>query len=291
MNNLASVESAAMPTQSVIDYFLSRESTGTARTYGSAIKSFFVWSGKSYTDVTPFDALSYNTYLKEHYAESTTQRHISTLTRFFAFAKDCGIIQGNPFSVVKQQSIPNRVAEKFLTKKEIDKLLSALREAGEREYILGILLAATGMRISEAQRLSWCDFILMPDETIALNLLRKGNERQILPLRQDVFEVVQVYMDRPLDQADQSPLFLNPQGNRVSDVSLRTWVRETAKRAGISKKVSPHTLRHSFATHTLSGGASPRNVMAYLNHKSLATTQRYIHATDMKVGEFMPLNL
>ena len=284
---------AIMPTQGVIEYFIkNQESEGTQRTYGSALRGFFAWSnGKDYRTVTPFDALNYNEYLKETCAVATTQTKIATLKMFFSFAKDCGLIETNPFALVKQKASPSKVSEKFLTTKEIERLLNALKEAGEREYILGLLLASTGMRISEVQQISWKDFYEMPDGSISVSALRKGNERQLLSLRSDVWEAIKAYMGKEINNFDQSHLFSNPSGHRASDVSLRTWIEKAAKRAKINKVVTPHTLRHSFCSNALSAGADIRDVQTYLNHKSIMTTQFYMHGQNQKVGEFIELNI
>jgi site-specific recombinase XerD len=281
----------AMPSEKVLDYFLSQQTEGTRRTYGSAIRAFFAFSGLDIREVTQLHALSYDAYLKSQYGPATVQRHISTLTRFFGFAEKLGVIDRNPFGIVKQRKVPNRVAEKFLTKKELDRLLDALAEKGSKRYILGLLLAATGARISEIQQLSWCDFLLLPDNSISINLLRKGNIRQLLPLRRDVFEVVKDFMGKELDPSDESPIFLNAQKKRASTVSLRTWIEEGRESAGLAKHITPHFLRHNFASSALAAGASLRNVQEYLNHSSVTTTQSYLHATDLRVGEFMPMTV
>lgn len=277
--------------QSVVDYFLSQESPGTQRTYGSAIRAFFAWCNMDYKTITPFQALDYDSYLKATVAPSTVQRHISTLTRFFAFAMKCGLVQTNPFAAVKQKRVPNRAAERFITAKELSKLLDELKKAGMREYVLGLLLASTGMRVSEVHGLSWNSFMEGPDGSILVNVLRKGGSYQLLPLREDVWDVLKAYMVREIDAQDNSPLFLNPSGQRASVESLRTWIREGAKRAGIKKAVSPHTLRHTFASLSLSNGASLQDVQAYLNHSSVTITQIYLHPQNMKVGEYMPIEI
>lgn len=278
-----------MDTQKITDYFLSQQTDGTARTYGAAIRSFFVWCGKDYREVSPFDALNYDAHLKATCAEVTVQARISTLKKFFEFAMECGLITKNPFALIKQKGAPNRAAEKFLTAKELNRLLAVLRETGEREYVFGLILAATGMRISEARMLNWCDFLEAPDGTMLVNALRKGNERQLLPLREDVWQAVKAFMRHEINQSDQTPLFRNPSRNRMSDVTLRSWIEDAAKKAGITKKVTPHILRHTFATACLDAGADIRDVQWYLNHKNISTTQIYAHPTNKRVGEYMPL--
>lgn len=296
MDNLVPIEQVnltIMPTQKVIDYFLANQnSEGTKRTYEAKIRYFFAWTGgKSYKDINPLDALNYNEYLKKNYAAATVQNTISPLKQFFDFAVKFKLITDNPFAIVKQVGVPITSQDKFLTVKELDKLLNALAEKNEKHYVLGLLLAATGMRISEVQQLSWSDFIELPDGGIAINALRKGNIRQILPLRSDVWEVLKAFTGKEIDPGDNSPLFLNPSGKRATNESLRTWIREGAKRAKIKKPVSPHTLRHTFCSLSLAGGASVRDVQAYAGHSRLATTERYLHEQNMKVGEFMPLKV
>lgn len=282
-----------MPTQAVIDYFINnQESKGTQRTYGSALRGFFTWTkGQDFRTVTPFQALEYSQYLKSTCAVATTQTRIATLKMFFGFAKDTGLMEINPFALVKQKASPNRVSEKFLNVKEVDRLLIALKQKGEKQFIAGILLASTGMRISELQQISWKDFVRMPDGSVSVNLLRKGGEYQLLPLREDVWEAVQGFMGREIDQADESPLLLNPSYHRVSNVSIRTWIIEAGKQAKIKRHTNPHLLRHSFATNSLDSGADLRDVSWYLNHSSLVITSLYAHPTNKKVGEFIKLNI
>ena len=294
MNNLAPVpveQMRIMPTSRIVDYYLSQQTEGTGRTYGATIRSFFAWCGKDYRSVDPFDALEFDKHLKATTSPATVQRQISTLKGFFAFAKECGLIDKNPFAVIKQKSAANRAAERFLTQKEINKLLKALKETNEKHFILGLLLVATGMRISEVQQLSWNSFVEMADGSISVNVLRKGGEYQLLPLRDDVWQAIKSFTGKEIDAQDSSPIFLNPSLKRASSVSLRTWIEEGAKKAGIKKKVTPHFLRHSFATNSLNNNADIRDVSWYLGHSNLKTTSIYAHPTNKRVGEFIPLEI
>lgn len=282
-----------MPISQVVEYFISnQESEGTKTTYSSVLRGFFAWTkGRDYRTITPFDAMDYNKYLKETCAVATVQTRIATLKMFFGFTMDTGLISINPFALIKQHGSPSRVSEKFLLPAETERLLAELKKEGEKHYILGLILVATGMRISEVQHLSWCDFHAMPDGSISINALRKGDERQLLPLRNDVWQAIKVYMKREINQFDRSHLFPNSSSNRASVVSLRTWIIDASKRAGITKKVTPHVLRHSFCTNSLSAGADLRDVQVYLNHKSIATTQLYMHGKNQKVGNFLSLKV
>ncbi len=291
MDNLAPVEQLRiMPTQGVTRYFINREnSSGTRRTYGSTLKLFFAWAKMDYRDVTPFNALDYDAYLKSYCAASTVQRQISTLTRFFGFAHKCGLIETNPFAVVKQRGVPNRAAEKFLSVEELDRLLTELGKVSDRQYVLGLLLASLGLRIAEARELSHSDFITAPDGSIEVRVHRKRDKYQLLPLREDVWQVVRDYLGHEPNQFDARPVFLNPSGNRISADGMRDWVEKAAKKAKITKPITPHWIRHSTATHLLDQGASLENVMWLLGHSSILTTKIYLHPTDKKISEKMPI--
>jgi len=288
-NELMPIELSIMPTSKVVEYFLGQQSEGTARTYGSAIRGFVAWScNQDYRTITPFQAMDFNEHLKATCSPATVQRQIATLKMFFKFALECGLITKNPFALIKQHGAVSTAGQKFLTVKEIDFLLAELEKAGPRQHILGLILVYTGMRISEVAGLSWCDVTEMPGGEIYLNILRKGDKRQMLYLRPDVTKVLMEYMDRPLNQLDHSPLFLNPQGNRVSDVSLRTWIIKAGKKAGIKKHCNPHILRHTFVSHCIANNADMRAVQQYVGHAQITTTQIYWHSDNDKVSDFMP---
>lgn len=292
MDNLAHVEQLRIiPTQRILDYFLQEESPGTSRTYGSAIRLFFSWCPKSYKEITPFDALEFHKQIQSTDAPATIQRKISTLTRFFAFAMKCGLTPTNPFAVIKQHSVPNRAAEKYLTVKELDRLLTALNDMGTQHYVLGLILASLGLRISEAQELSHCDFIESPDGGVEVRVHRKRDKYQLLPLREDVWQIVRDYLGHEPNQLDRRPVFLNPSSNRISSDGMRDWISKAAKKAKIKKAVTCHWIRHSTATHLLDQGASLENVSWLLGHSSVLTTKIYTHPTDKKISEKMPIKV
>ncbi len=288
-----SVESklAIMPTDKVIEYYLERETVRTGKTYGSTLRTFFARLGKGYQDVTPYDSITYNTYLLANYAEATTQNRISTLKKFFEFCMEVGLIDKNPFAVVKQVKVVNHCAERFLTEKELNNLLDALKAKSQQRYVLGLLLASLGLRISEVANLSHSDFIESPLGGIEVTLLRKGNIQQSLPIREDVWSVLEKFMGHGPNAFNQEPLFKNPSGNRCSVVTLRKWIKEAAKKAKITKNISPHWIRHSTATHLLTNGVTIQNVAWLLNHSNTSVTSRYLHVTAKDVSDKMPINV
>ena len=280
-----------MPTDKVIEFFLERETFRTGKTYGSNIRSFFAKLGKGYQDVTPYEAISYNTYLQANYAEATTQNRISTLKKFFEFCMEVGLIDKNPFAVVKQVKVVNHCAERFLTEKELNNLLDALKAKSQQRYVLGLLLASLGLRISEAANLSHSDFLESPSGGIEVTLIRKGNLQQSLPIREDVWTVLEKFMEHGPNSFNREPLFKNPSGNRCSVVTLRTWIKQAAKKAKISKAISPHWIRHSTATHLLDQGVTLQNVAWLLNHSNTSVTSRYLHVTAKDVSDKMPIKV
>jgi len=290
--NIVPVESpnlAIMPTQDAINYYLSQQTEKTSKTYASTLKSFFAWTNnQDYRTISPFQALDYDAYLKSTCSPATVQNRIATLKMFFKFAMECGLVDKNPFALIKQHGVPSTAGQKFLTVKEINRLLAELEKTGKREHLLGLILVYTGMRISEAAGLSWSDVTEMPGGEIYLNILRKGNKRQMIYLRPDVAKELVEFMDRPLNQQDHTPIFLNPSKNRASVVSLRTWIISAGKRAGIKKHCNPHILRHSFVSLCLANKADLRAVQEYVGHCKITTTQLYYHNDNDKVSDYMP---
>lgn len=280
-----------MPTSEIVTYFLSRETLKTSQTYGSTLRSFFAKLGKDFRDVTPFEAISYNDYLRANYAEATTQNRISTLKKFFEFCMEVGLTDKNPFAVVKQVKVVNHCAERFLTEKELNNLLDALKAKSQQRYVLGLILASLGLRVSEAASLSHSDFIESPSGGIEVSLIRKGNLQQSLPVREDVWRVIKKYMGHGPNSFNREPLFRNPSGNRCSNVTLRTWIKQASKKAKITKDISPHWIRHSTATHLLDQGVTLQNVAWLLNHSNTSVTSRYLHVTAKDVSDKMPIKV
>lgn len=293
--NIVSVESqklAIMPTEKIMEYYInSLSAPSTMKTYNSTLKTFFMWVKKDFKSITPYDAIEFNQYQKDNFAESTVQNRIATLNEFFKFCKEVGLIDKNPFAVVKQSAPPNRAAEKFMVPRESSRLLKALRKKSEQRYIFGLLLSALGTRVSEIQQLSVCDILETSDGSVLIGILGKGNKKRLLPLRQDVWEQVKAFINRPLSQFDKTALLVNPSGNRISTVSLRSWIAEARKEAKIEKKITPHWLRHTFATNSLDNGADIRDLSWFLGHASLSSTQIYAHPTNKRVGEFVEIDV
>ena len=148
-----------------------------------------------------------------------------------------------------------------------------------RDYAIIIILYATGIRVSELINLSLINFI--PEENI-LRIIGKGNKERIVPMSKKDIQLINRYILRERSilckkSSGSGYLFLNNRGNKISRVSIWKIIKKYCLLAGFKKDVSPHTFRHTFATHLLNGGADLRIVQELLGHSDISTTQIYTH--------------
>ena len=233
----------------------------------------------------------YIVYLKKcDYSVRSICRKISTIRSFFKFLSREGMVDINPTINLITPKIVKKLPF-FLYLEEINKLI----ETPSGHTILGIrdraileFLYGTGMRVGELVNLNIRDIDLY-DKTV--RVFGKGSKERILPLGNPSIRAVQEYLTSrdifkkniSLDKIDQNALFLNRFGGRLSARSIRRLLIKYMKMADLNKKISPHVLRHSFATHLLGGGADLRSVQELLGHESLSTTQIYTHITKERL--------
>jgi len=168
-----------------------------------------------------------------------------------------------------------------LTVGEIDALLTSIdvsEPLGHRNRAIIETLYSCGLRVSELTALRLSDLFF--DEGM-IRVTGKGNKQRLIPVSQAAQRNIKLYLDRrkkmPVHPASEDILFLNQRGDQLTRVMVFTLIRQAAGRAGITKSISPHTFRHSFATHLLEGGASIRQVQEMLGHESIDTTEIYTH--------------
>ena len=233
----------------------------------------------------------YIVYLKKcNYSVRSISRKVSTIRSFFNFLSREGIIKINPTINLITPKIKKKLPS-FLYLEEINKLI----ETPPGNTILGIrdraileLLYGTGMRVGELVNLNISDIDLY-EKTV--RVFGKGSKERILPLGNPNIKAVQKYLtcrnifrkNISINKNDPNALFLNRFGGRLSARSIRRTLIKYMKMAGLNKKISPHVLRHSFATHLLGGGADLRSVQELLGHESLSTTQIYTHITKERL--------
>lgn len=221
-------------------------------------------------------------------SESTLARMTVAVRSLFRFlAKDQGLLDAA--KELQPPTIPKRLP-KALTIAEINALLSAPSEEGMgiRDRALLELLYATGARVSEIVALNLDDIRSSGETITTIRVLGKGKKERIVPMGSFAKKAVDQYLTRVrrgLLKGSEPALFLNSRGGRLTRQSAWAIVLESARRAGIKRDISPHALRHSFATHLLDGGADIRVVQELLGHASVTTTQIYTLVTIDKLRE------
>ena len=217
------------------------------------------------------------------YSETTRARKIASAKSLFGFLVGEGTLEGNPTSNVSAPKI-GRSLPKALSIEEVDKLLAAPGQIhtpeATRDQAMLELLYASGMRVSELLSLDLEDISL---ETGSVRCLGKGGKERVVPVHREAVESVRFYIDevRPslLGSKPTPALFLNRRGSRLTRQGFWLILKGYCRKVGLDGKITPHTLRHSFATHLLHGGAPLRHVQELLGHASINTTQVYTHLT------------
>jgi integrase/recombinase XerD len=223
-------------------------------------------------------------------APASLARNLVSVKMFYRYLQLEGVIRSNVAELLGSQKLWKRVPE-VLTPEEVDRLLAAPAPRDpwfRRDRALLELLYATGCRAGEVTTLRLVDVHLAEGYCLCRG---KGDKERLVPLGVRAARAVRDYLDheRPkLVARTSSPtpwLFLSYRGKRLRRERLWELVKRYARRAGIRARISPHTLRHSFATHLLAGGADLRQVQEMLGHASIATTQLYTHVDVQKLKE------
>ena len=244
-------------------------------------------NGDGWDGLDPQDLASYVLHLHERgYSDTTRARKVASARSLFAFLTEEGIVSKDPTENLSFPRVGRSLPE-GLTEEEAEALLSA--PAGDapeaiRDRAMLELLYATGMRVTELVSLDLRDIDL--DQSF-VRCFGKGSKERLIPIHPQAGEAVMAYMEhgRPKLAKKRSGLaaFLNRRGERLTRQGFWLLLRRLARRAGLQRKITPHTLRHTFATHLLHGGAPLRNVQELLGHASITTTQVYTHLTSEHV--------
>lgn len=217
----------------------------------------------------------------------TQRNRIVCLKTFFRFLAKSGALIADPTAELELPRVRDQLPPNVLTKREVARLLAqpdSATAAGLRDRAILELLYSTGIRVSELAGLALEDLDLRTGE---LRVLGKGNKERLVPIGEVACDCLRLYLERSrpnLAPAEQRALFVTPRGRRFLATNLTAVVREYGRRAGIPKRVTPHTLRHTCATHLLQGKADIRQIQRILGHASIATTQRYtkVEISDLK---------
>jgi integrase/recombinase XerD len=246
-------------------------------------------SASSWINFNRQNMLSYMLHLKERgYVATTMARKVAAARSFFGFMVSEGHIKNNPTENMSSPSV-GKALPKPIPINQVRLLLEqpaklSTSEA-KRDRAMLELLYASGMRVSELVALNLGDVNIEGD--FFVRCLGKGRKERIIPLYEQIAMAVKKYVDEDRPKLahgkKEVAMFLNARGDRLTRQGFWQKLKEYVKSAGLNSKISPHTLRHSFATHMLSGGADLRSVQELLGHANISTTQVYTHLTTEQV--------
>jgi integrase/recombinase XerD len=211
-------------------------------------------------------------------------RHLSALRGFFAHCAEQGRLAANPARYLENPKLPRTLPD-VLTRQDMAALLAAPdtnTRNGFRDRAILELLYAAGLRVSECVNLAPLDF---DPHTGLVRVFGKGAKERVVPVHFAAQKILEEYLKdwRPLFRPKEDALFLNPSGRRLTRQSVWKAVKRYALEADVRKEISPHSFRHSFATHLLEGGADLRSVQLLLGHADISATEIYTHVQSGRI--------
>ena len=228
------------------------------------------------------------TYLYNLKESSKTKAHyLTVLKSFYNYMLDMDCISKNPCDDIKSPKIPKNLP-KFLTEEEVFKLLDikCTKPIDYRNKAMLEVLYATGMRISELLNLEISNINYI-DESI--KVMGKGSKERIIPISDVTIKYLKIYIDEYrnfiLKNNTSEYVFINYNGKRMSRQGFFKILKYVCQKSGINKDISPHVLRHSFATHLLNNGADLRIIQELLGHENISTTEIYSHISNEKIKD------
>lgn len=260
-------------------------SRNTVASYCSDVEKFMTWAGMAPENVTAEDVTGYLAS-RSKVSERSQARFLSALRNFFDWLFLEGVVKENPCELVDMPKL-GRYFPSVLSEQEVEAIMDSVDTTdwiGVRDRAILEVLYGCGLRVSEAVGLRIS--CLYPDEGF-VRVFGKGKKERLIPFCGMALEAVQRYLEvRPLpaDSRSDDLLFLNNRGTSLSRVSMFKMVKKQALIADVRKEISPHTFRHSFATHLVENGADLRVVQEMLGHESITTTEIYTHV-DSKVWQ------
>lgn len=218
--------------------------------------------------------------------KSSQARQLSGIKSFYKFLLLEEHIQAMPTEFVSAPKASRHLPD-VLSVEEIDRIITIIEPTtakGRRDRAMLELLYSCGLRVSELTALRLSDLFFGEGY---IRVIGKGSKQRLIPISKTAQEKIMIYLDDRKEALvkDNNILFLNNRGKRLSRVMVFTIIQNAVRMAGVDKHVSPHTFRHSFATHLLEGGASIRQVQEMLGHESILTTEIYTHLDEDRLRE------
>lgn len=263
-------------------YFLKVErsmSPNTVEAYCSDVNDFFSKTGTTASEAGPEDIRKYLEDRSATVSKRSQARLLSSLKSFFSWTVIDGVRKDNPCDSIEAPKL-GRYLPEVLSVEEVTDLIESIDTTdatGARNRAIVEVLYGCGLRVSEAAGLKLSDIFVKEG---FVRIIGKGDKQRIVPIGEIALEALQEYYEwrpEPATPKDSDYVFLNRFGKPLSRVSIFTMVKQAALAAGITKEISPHTFRHSFATHLIENGADLRVVQEMLGHESILTTEIYTH--------------
>ena len=231
----------------------------------------------SYKDLKHFIAVLYDLGL----GARSQARIISGIKQFYGFLLLENELKDDPSELLEMPKIGRKLPE-VMSIEEIDMLINAIdlsSNEGHRNKAILETLYSCGLRVSELVNLRFSDLYF---EEGFIRVIGKGNKERLVPVSKTVEKEIKIYQDnyrvhKKIKPGDENTVFLNRRGAKLTRVMIFTIIKNLAELSGLNKSVSPHTFRHSFATHMIEGGANLRAVQEMLGHESITTTEIYTH--------------
>ncbi len=272
-----------------VDYLKAERNASpyTVRNYSADLIGFFRFlTERNINSLAEVDKGTLRDYLREltneRFARTSIARKLSAVRSFYRYLVREELVAVNPLATLSSPKLDKRLPE-FLSPEEIARIIVApdtTTPAGLRDRAFLELLYASGLRVSELVGLDTTDVSL---DTRELRVWGKGAKERVVLMGEPAYNALVTYLEqsRPqlLARRSTAAVFLNQHGGRLTARSVQNFVQSYAARAGLTKRVHPHIVRHTFATHMLDGGADLRVVQDLLGHASLSSTQIYTHVS------------
>jgi integrase/recombinase XerD len=265
-------------------------SSSTVEAYGRDISSFLTMmlerGKKDLLELSKEDCIAFFEKMRSsHYASSSVARYMMSLKVFFRFLKKEGITKTDPTLFLDTPKIWQLIPD-ALSMQEVERLLSAPDPTcylGARDRALMSLMYASGLRVSEL-----CSLTIYDVSEDTLRVKGKGGKERVVPVAKVAIDALDSYLAHfraDISSLELEHLFLSQNGKKIDRSQVWRRIKLYGKKLGIQKNISPHTLRHSFATHLLENGADLRVIQEMLGHASIATTDRYTHVSSKHLKE------
>ena len=265
-------------------------SENTVTSYRVDLEEWALFLSKTGLDVSSFtrsDAAAYTREMMAEFSERSVLRKLTALRTFYGYLERRGAVDSDPFSTISMRRKESRLPS-VLTEEEVRALLSLPRSSfkEERDHMLFLLIYNTGMRIAEALSVDVGDVEL---DKRRILITGKGSKERFVFFSPSTVDEIRVYLSRRDDYLrergidDEKAFFIGKRGGRLPFSSAHIIFDEYRARLGWQKEFTPHTLRHSFATHMMDRGADIRLVQELLGHESISTTQIYTHVSRRRL--------